>query len=167
MVIASELRPRFWSKIDIGKKSACWNWKRAKNVGGYGVFTLANGPSLTAHRVAYALVYGDIPTGLCVCHRCDNRACCNPAHLFLGTIAENNADRARKGRNGDPRRTGFSTGAAQGERNRHAKLKEQDVKDIRKAVANGACQAELARQYGIANQNLWNLVHHRTWKHVS
>lgn len=134
---------------------------------GYGAFRISNGPTLPAHRVAWSLTNGrEIPDGLCVMHKCDNPPCCNPAHLRLGTVAENNADRARKGRNGDYSRTGFSTGAAQGERNRHAKLKEQDVRDIRHEVASGGNQAAIARRYGLAAANIWSLVHRRTWKHV-
>lgn len=166
-MIEPRLHPRFWSKIKIGKPSDCWEWQAAKVPSGYGTYTPPEGKPIGAHRIAYALVHGPIPPGKCILHRCDNPPCCNPSHLRVGTIAENNAERSHKGRNGDYSRTGFSTGAAQGERNRHAKLKEADVIEIRKAVAHGANQRELARRYGLSPQNLWNLVHYRTWKHVA
>ena len=165
-MIEARRQPRFWAKIRIGKASECWEWQNARSPFGYGVYRISGGPTYQVHRIAYALVHGTIPPGMCVLHNCDNPPCCNPSHLRLGTVAENNTERASKGRNGDYSKTGFSTGAAQGERNRHAKLTEQDVRDIRHAVKNGAVQRQLAKQYGLAAQNLWNLVHRRTWKHV-
>jgi len=88
---------RFWEKVDIGEENECWEWMASKNRAGYGKFRL-NDRTWRAHRVAWMLTHGPIPEGLCVCHSCDHPRCCNPAHLWLGSVAENNADKNRKGR---------------------------------------------------------------------
>jgi hypothetical protein len=94
---------RFWAKVDrSGGPDACWLWTagtfRLRN--GYGKFGADPAASRTvyAHRFAYELSHGPIPPGLLVCHHCDNPPCCNPAHLFLGTIADNMRDMSDKGR---------------------------------------------------------------------
>jgi hypothetical protein len=92
------LENRFWSKVD--KTGDCWEWQGG-HVKGYGEITAGKRPGRTwryAHRVAWELTFGPIPRGLCVLHRCDNRGCVRPAHLFLGTVADNNRDMWAKGR---------------------------------------------------------------------
>lgn len=90
---------RFWAKVERAGVDDCWPWKAAAGDNGYGEFYF-EGRLDRSHRVAWKLANGPIPAGLCVLHRCDNPPCCNSKHLFLGTIADNNADKVQKFRHG-------------------------------------------------------------------
>lgn len=91
---------RFAGKYAIDTETGCWNWQGALSPNGYGHFfhDRARGRSNLAHRFSWELHHGAIPKGMCVCHTCDNRGCVAIVHLFLASVAENNADRHRKGR---------------------------------------------------------------------
>lgn len=132
----------------------CWVWKASLTKWGYGQFKYGDTMEL-AHRVAWFILHGAWPT-LCVLRHCDNPPCVNPTHLFLGTDADNAADRAAKGRGNSPR----------GERNHNVKLTENDVLDIRSLSAMGATRRTLAEEYGIGLANVSSVITRRAWRHV-
>lgn len=89
---------RFKGKYKINANNQCWEWFAAKDTGGYGIIGDEKNRFVLAHRYSYTIFIGEIPKGLLVCHKCDNRKCVNPFHFFLGTHKDNNDDCIKKGR---------------------------------------------------------------------
>ncbi len=152
-----------WRRARIAR-SGCMEWQGA-TTNGYGVFCfrtpgVRQTRSVRAHRYAYHLAIGVVPDGMDVCHHCDNRRCINPAHLFLGTRADNMADMVAKGRqNRNPR--------AWGEKHGNSKLTEIAVLAMRYARALGSTYDDLARDFGVSRSSVANIVTRRTWRHVA
>lgn len=148
---------RFWPRVVPGQApDACWEWDGSHNAKGYGLFArpdIDRGYWL-AHRFSWSLHNGDIPAGLYVCHRCDNRGCVNPAHLFLGTQSDNMKDCGRKGRTNYQRH-----GAPRGDRNHNTKIPDATVMEMRRLyAAGGVSQNALADRFGIKRNQAQDLI---------
>ena len=142
---------RFMDKVR--KDGECWMWTGSvMPSNGYGCFSYRK-KIMRAHRVSYILHRGEIPSGVCVLHTCDVKACVNPDHLFLGTNADNVADRVKKGR------------SAQGERQGCSKLTSQQVLEIRLLYPTTK-QVTLARRFGVDKNTIYSIMKGETWKHV-
>lgn len=156
MTFAPDWSDRFWSKVHPEALSGCWLWHATLDRNGYGLFHVA-GRMRGSHRVAYELANGPIPDGngyhgVCVCHSCDVRACVNPAHLFLGTNAENLADMRAKGRS--------RTAPVRGERHHRATLSDAQVAEIRsRHLGPGReSQRKLAAEYGVSHSAIGKIA---------
>lgn len=148
---------RFWAKVDICGPDDCWKWQAGSNKHGYGKFWLRD-EMIAAQRIAYVLSESKQPGKLCVCHSCDNRKCCNPRHLFLGTREENNRDRDAKGHHV----------SCPGEKHGMHILTEIEVKEIKDALKNysrGMCK-ELGKEYGVTGQSISCIKHNKSWRHI-
>lgn len=148
------LEQKFWEMVDIQGPDDCWTWVGAAHSSGYGQFSPGKRGGLLSHRVAYELATGTDPSGMCVCHTCDNRKCVNPAHLFLGTLADNVADMVAKGRQ------------ARGEAVSNSKLTEEDIRDIR-ALSHILIQTEIADKFNISTAQVSRIVTGKRWGWVS
>lgn len=151
------VRTRFWKKVK--KTRGCWIWlgKPYQSNGGYGgieVFDLQRGKwrQIVAHRVAWMLIHGEIHGDICVLHKCDNKICVRPGHLFLGSRQDNTADMVRKGRQ------------AHGDRSGVRKLSSAKVRQMRKEAEMGAPNSDLSKKYGVRHCHVWRIVTGRSWR---
>jgi hypothetical protein len=160
---------RFWSKVDkSGGPDACWIWIAGKSSDGYGSFDQAG-----SHRTAWEIERGPIPRGLSVLHNCptgDNPSCVNPAHLWLGTQAQNIADMTAKGRRrtatGDASAPRKYPGMRAGERNGAAKIDAATVTKIRTANASGESYSRIVKRFGVSKSHVSRIVRGHSWRHV-
>lgn len=108
------LEERFWEKVDKRGPDECWPWNASRDKNGYGHFGIGNGRTTRAHRVSWQLANSsEIPAAMLACHTCDNPPCVNPAHIFIGTMADNLQDASAKGRV-DPKGYGYWTHCKRG-----------------------------------------------------
>lgn len=158
---------KFWSRVD--KSGDCWIWTGSK-AHGYGRFYYGNSRK-AAHRFSYELANGVVLDKEYVCHSCDNPACVNPAHLFLGSQFENMRDCAAKRRNAmqrNPERSHFKTTVYRqiGERHGSAKLKESDVSEMFRLFNGGKKRKEIAVQFGVSPQQVCKILSGKRWSHL-
>ena len=137
---------RFWFQTQV--TPSCWNWRGGKTTkGGYGRLRIA-GRKTVAARFSFELHYGPIPQGLLGCHTCDNRACVNPEHLFLGTSSDNAKDCVAKGRSYAP------------------KLTEANIDVIKLAYSTGETQSSIALRFNVDRTTIGRVIRKQTWAHV-
>lgn len=146
----------FWSRVDRRGPGECWPWTGFRQPKGYGRLSW-NGHGRAAHRLAWELTHGPIPDGLHACHTCDNPPCCNPTHLFLGTIADNNGDALAKGRRIVPLKRGSTNG--------QARLTEAQVGEIR-SLRGVVPQRALAARFGVSDATVCRAQTGVNWSHV-
>lgn len=150
----------FLNRLTMGS-TQCWYWVGSRSDIGYGTFAAARRygcPEVMAHRIAWFLWFGDIPSDLNVLHRCDVRPCVNPDHLFLGTQADNVADMCAKGR------ARFGT-PLPGASNGMARLATESVAAMRAEWSTGTVsQHALARKYGVAVMTVNRAVRRQSWR---
>lgn len=152
----SKMEKRFFKSVK--KSENCWQWTGATSKGGYGNYAIC-GILQAAHRVSWIIHNKTIPYGLHVLHRCDNRICVNPGHLFTGTNADNKADNVAKLRHNF------------GEKHGRCRLTTEQVLEIRNAelVRSGPRKLTdemLAEKYGVSRRNIRSIRWRQTWKHV-
>lgn len=142
----------FWEGVEKRSLNDCWEWTWPIATTGYGVFIFRKN-QIMAHRFSWLIHYGCLPkfspyTKSSVCHKCDNRACVNPRHLFLGTQKNNLVDMVRKGRGSNQ------------------KLTEREVRRIRYLKNTGIPEKKIAETFSISLPHIYSIVNRRTWKHV-
>lgn len=152
-------KDRIERKVQVDNRG-CWNWTGAKRTG-YGRLTCGSRTdntrrTVSAHRYSYEVFCGPIPKGMEICHSCDNRACVNPDHLFVGTRQDNIDDREAKGRNNPP------IGVA----HPHAKLSEQSVMQARLLRDQGMSYRALASKFGVCRKTITKACTGVTWRHL-
>lgn len=156
--LTNEMKVRFLEKIEIDLPYKCWRWIGAKNLQGYGKFSL-NRTTYQAHRVSYYFNTGKDPKGLCILHSCDNPICVNPLHLTAGTQIENLADMRARGR-------GHTPVAASGEKQHLSKLKAKDIPEIRLQYRDGSTYSVIAEKYKVTFATIAKVVTKQTWRHI-
>ncbi len=150
-------------KWEVNKETGCWEIvSHAPLRHGYRNIR-RNGKRYKAQRWVWQETYGPIPPGICVLHRCDNPACINPDHLFLGTMTDNIKDRDQKGR----------TARQKGEKHGGSKLVEKQVKEIRRKYIKGVDRnnrgngTALAKEYGITRGMICCIIRRKNWRHIA
>ena len=147
----------FWNKVQRTPDS-CWDWKGCLYLTGYGQTTRAR-KYYYAHRLAYEYSNGPIPAGMIICHKCDNRKCCRPSHLFLGTQFDNMRDMIEKGR--DHKR------GLRGEDNINSKLTSADIAQIREYFLQGLSNTQIAEKFDVTRQCIGLIKRGVNWQSMN
>ena len=148
---------RFWDKVNKQEPDDCWEWK-STIIKGYGKFCLKY-KQVMAHRLSYCLsnnISLDDIKDTYVLHKCDNRKCCNPYHLFLGSLKDNMQDCLSKGRFANKK----------GSKNNSAKLNEQQVFEIRILLNQKLSQYKIAKLYRVSQGTISEINTRKIWNHI-
>lgn len=148
---------RFYAKCRKNADSGCLEWQAYRNTGGYGTFYKDGGIFILAHRWAYERVFGPVPEGQFVLHRCDNPRCVNPDHLWLGTKLDNARDRDQKGRRI----------ALRGEQHGRSKLLAEQIIEIRGLGAGGMTSYRIAKLYRVDSKTVRDILTRKLWPHIT
>jgi DNA-binding transcriptional regulator YiaG len=155
MINDEKIIKRFTDKIRINEETGCWEWTAGRHKDDYGRFSL-NGKQERAHRAAWIIFIGDIPSKLKVCHHCDNPKCVNFSHMFTGTHRDNMIDKVNKGRQ------------SKGETHGNSKLTEEQVLEIKELLtATNLSERRIAKQYNISRATVRDIKHGLTWTHLN
>ena len=147
---------RFHLKYRISK-SGCWEWIGRLNKHGYGVFVIGHAKAFLAHRVIFEHLFGELKSGICVLHSCDNRKCVNPAHLYSGTQQDNIMDMIKKGRAVYPN-------PKKGESNPMAKLSQKQIIEIRNSYfPRKVTLKSLSEKFKVSQTAIWKIVKNKGW----
>lgn len=150
-IMTRPAEPRFWQNVTISDSACCWEWKGALR-NGYGVFSV-NGKITYAHRYSYKLVYNQIKEGLCVLHKCNNRLCVNPSHLYIGTKQDNANDKVNSNRQ------------IKGGQSKLSKLTEQQVREIKEYKGKLSLR-KIANLYKVHHWTIGRILNNINWKHL-
>ncbi len=153
----TKIDARFWAKVR--RTTGCWEWLGSRSQYGYGIIQQRR-LRFHAHRVSWAMHFGDIPNGMYVCHHCDNPACVRPDHLFLGTHQDNMADKISKGR--------ATGGSRPGEMHPLSKLTDEAVRVIRAEYTPGkrGHGAAAAKRFGVSISAIYLVLRNKSWRHI-
>ncbi|MDL4862069.1 HNH endonuclease [Halomonas elongata] len=158
MEIPDEAVERFHTKYRLNPATGCWEWTDAlSSRGGYGRLKVGR-VAVRAHRASHLIHKGPIPEGLVVCHTCDNPACVNPDHLWLGTHMDNTQDMMTKGRGKYP--------GHQGEINPSAVLTRRKVEEIIQRITEGQTNKRIAIEFGVSHATVSLIRRGKIWTDV-
>ena len=137
------------------QKGACWEWTGNCPDGRYGHFSI-DGEPVKAHRWIYEQLIGEIPDGLLIRHKCDNPKCVCPTHLTVGSHSDNTSDMIERGRNADRK----------GTKHPLARVREDEVQEIRRLCGQGMTQSDVADMYRISRSQIGKIIRRQNWSHI-